>query len=464
MLISSARQMSYVHTAKNWLTVHLGFKSFVFVLIAVFGLAAFFRFWAAPLSTGPDVVQFWSFANAFDEHGIEFYQYADATDGSFAYWGWGYVYPPLWLLILGLVFLFCPSSTVSTELVDESWRLAMKTPIIAADLAIGMLIFWAVPGSKWKKLVFAGIWLLHPTAWYESSVFGQFDSIAAAFLLASLIMFIRGNHKLAFLFAALAFMTKQHTLFPIVMMIAISTRHMNIRQFLSNSSIFASVVAVFSIPFLVTGNLSDYAHSVMLPQWDPDYQSPLMYAFSGSSSLLTYLHNTQGWETKEFFSYNIYILAAAMAAALSLTRIRSITYAQAALIGILLFIGISYQVNYQYVIIFIPIALIVAARTNRVSERIYTIALAILPAVWLWMYDVAFWFRAYKPAHPSVSSIFENFGWTTYLSSDRPYVIFALTLMLTCLIYVVSAFLYWHHPKPPQSTIPASVPPSSMVE
>ncbi len=456
--------MNYVHAVKDWLTEHLGFKSFFFISVAIFGLAVFFRFWAAPISSGPDVAQFWSFADTFDEHGMDFYQYADATDGSFSYWGWGYVYPPIWLLILGIGFLFCPSSTASYELIDESWRLAVKTPIIMADLTIGILIFWAVPGSKWKKLLFASLWLLHPTAWYESAVFGQFDAIAAAFLLTSLIMFTRRNDKLAFLFAGLAFMTKQHTLFPIVMMIAISARHMNIRQFLSNSSIFASVVAVFSIPFLVTGNFSDYLHSVMLPQWDADYQSPLMYAFSGSSSLLTYLHNTQGWETKGFFSYNIYILAAAMLATLALTRIRSITPAQAALVGILLFIGISYQVNYQYVIIYIPIALLVAAQTNHISERLFTLILAVIPAIWLWLFDVSFWFRAYEPAHSDVSSIFENIGWTTYLSSDKPYVILALTLMFACLIYAVSAFLSWHHTKPPQSAVPTSVPPSDMVE
>ena len=101
-----------------------------------FTLAAFFRFWAAPLSAGPDIAQFWAFAQVFETHGLDFYQHADATDSSFPFLGWAYVYPPIWLLILWLCSLATPGSFASAEVIDESWRLAMKTPIIMADLAI----------------------------------------------------------------------------------------------------------------------------------------------------------------------------------------------------------------------------------------------------------------------------------------------------------------------------------------
>ncbi|MBM3132378.1 MAG: hypothetical protein FJZ95_05030, partial [Chloroflexi bacterium] len=134
----------------------------ILLLGAVFVLAAFFRFWAAPLSSGPDVAQFWAFADAFHEHGLDFYQYADATGEGFPYWGWGYVYPPVWLLILGIARFAAPSSFASTEVIDTSWRVAAKTPIIMADLAIGALIYWAVPGSRTRKLIFASLWLFHP--------------------------------------------------------------------------------------------------------------------------------------------------------------------------------------------------------------------------------------------------------------------------------------------------------------
>ena len=166
-------------------------------LALALSLAAFIRFWAAPISTGPDVPQFWAFAKVFHDHGLDFYRFADASLAIFPYPGWGFFYPPIWLLILGLVLFFVPSSLYSEHIIDTSWRLAMKFPIIAADLAIGLLIFWAVPGSKWRKLLFASLWLFHPTAWFESAVFGQFDAIAAALLLASIIMLTENKDRIA---------------------------------------------------------------------------------------------------------------------------------------------------------------------------------------------------------------------------------------------------------------------------
>ncbi len=453
--------MRYANLIWDWLTDHPGFKFFLLIFMAVFILAAFLRFWAAPLSAGPDMSQFRAFAQVFESHGLDFYKYADATDSSFPYWGWAYVYPPIWVLILRGCSLIVPGSFASTRVIDESWRMAMKTPIILADLAIGALIFWAVPGSKWKKLLFAGIWLFHPTGWYESAVFGQFDAIATAFLLASVILFSRLNYKLGFLFAGLAVMTKQHTFLPIVMILIVVLQQIGIRAFVKNGLAMAGVIVAFSIPFLSTGNFHAYAEALFLPGWSPDYQEPLCYAFSGSASLLTYLHNTHGWETSEWLSYNTYVLAGSMLAAVVTTYFwRKLTVAQAALIGILLFIAINYQVNYQYLVIYIPIAILVAAQSTDKWQRAISLGIAILPAIWLWLFDVSFWFRAYQPAHAEVISMFDRIGWVTYLSSDKPYVIFAVCLMFICITYVITTFLFWYRKK----EVPGTASPSDVVE
>ena len=183
---------------RRWAMRHISHKLYFLILGAVLILAALIRFWAAPLSAGPDVAQFWAFAKVFQLYGLDFYRYADGTLDIFPFKGWAFVYPPVWLLSLRLSLLAAPASWAASMMVDTSWRLAMKVPIIAADLAIGSLIFWAVPGSKFRKLVFASLWLFHPTAWYESGVFGQFDAIAAAFLLASVVMFERKSYPFLF--------------------------------------------------------------------------------------------------------------------------------------------------------------------------------------------------------------------------------------------------------------------------
>ncbi len=90
------------YPARIWIVRHVGNKLHLLALGVVLALAAFFRFWAAPLSTGPDVAQFWAFAQVFQLHGLDFYRYANASIDIFPFEHWGFVYPPVWLLILRL--------------------------------------------------------------------------------------------------------------------------------------------------------------------------------------------------------------------------------------------------------------------------------------------------------------------------------------------------------------------------
>lgn len=422
---------------------HISNKFHLLALGLVLALAAFFRFWAAPLSAGPDVPQFWAFAKVFQLHGLDFYRYADGTLDIFPVKGWGFVYPPVWLLISGLALVAAPTSSATNIMVDSSWRLAMKTPIIAADLAIGCLLYWAVPGSKSRKLLFASLWLFHPTGWYESAVFGQFDAVAAALLLAAIILLARNKDWLAFLLAGLAVMTKQHTLIPIALMVVIAARHISWNRLTRNCVIFVGVVIVLSIPFLLTGNFSSYARSLFLPGQAPAYQTPLVFAFSGSGALLTYLHDVFGWETSGFLPFTVPIMVIAILAVMVLSYRRAITPAQGALAGYLIFISLFYRVNYQYLIVYIPIALLVASQTQYRSERVFTIVLALFPAVWLWLFDVSSWFNYLNPTNPWVTPILARIGLTHPTLPDYAYVSFALVLMSLSLAYVVCVFLRW---------------------
>jgi hypothetical protein len=229
-------------------------------------------------------------------------------------------------------------------------------------------------------------------------------------------------------------------------MVVISARHIPKRRLLSDCLIFLGVVVFLSVPFLLTGNFSSYANSLFLPAWAPGYQYPLVYAFSGSGALLTYLHDVFGWGTKGLMQLNLPILAIALLAVLVLSYRRSITLTQGALLGFLLFLGLSYQVNYQYLVIYIPIAILVASRTQYRSERAFTLVLALLPAVWLWLFDVSFWFNYFTPKNPWVTPIFDRIGLTNYMP-DYPYayVSLALVLMALFLTYVVLVFVRWHH-------------------
>jgi hypothetical protein len=429
-----------------WVRRHLP----VIILGIIFVIAAFIRLWAAEISSGPDVAQFWAFAKVFQAHGLDFYRYADARLPIFPVQGWGFVYPPVWLLISRVALFFSPSSQVNiiagNSIANPAWRLAMKIPIITADLAIGLLLYWAVPGSKRKKVFFAALWLLHPTAWFESGVFGQFDAIAAAFLLACVILLIKGKDRLAFIFAGLAVMTKQHTLIPVIMIVIVCAGNMNIRRLLTNCVIMAGVIALISIPFCVTGNFIAYARSIIFAGAAPGYQNPLCFSFSGTGALLTFLHNVLGWDTTIVITLTLPLLFIFLIVTAILCYRRRITPLQGALAGFLVFVSLYYRINYQYLVIFIPLAILLASRTQYRLERIFALAIAVLPAVWIWLGSLPWWFHDTKPGYSWVIPMFRHLGLLDRYLSDWVYVTFTCVLMCLSLAYVVLAFTKWQKP------------------
>jgi len=420
----------------------------VALVIIVAGLC---RLWAVPLSAGPDVGQFWGFAKMFQLHGLDFYRYADGTDPIFPVPGWGFVYPPIWLFILRIALLASHGSTATSTMVDVSWRVAMKTPIIAADLAIGGLLLWAIPGSKLKKLGFASIWLFHPTSWYNSAVFGQFDAIAAALLLTSVLLFVRGKDRWGFIVGGLAVMTKQHAALPLLLVLVVVSRQIPWRRFVANCAIVAGMAAALSIPFLLTGNLIPYARSVLLPAEQPAYQEPLVFALSGPGALITYLHDAFKWSIEPLLRYSTPLLVTGIVAASVVCYVKRVNVAQAALIGILLFIGLFYRVNYQYLVIYLPLAIFAIAVSQTWAEKGLAIALVVVPAVWIWLFDVSFWFWYQAPKDLGATDLLARAG-LTHSVPDYAYVSLAGTIMLLCLAYVVVE-LARRHNQPSQAVV-----------
>jgi hypothetical protein len=410
---------------------------FIGTALLVLAAAWFIRQWAAPISVGPDVGQFWGFARLFELHGLDFYRYADGSDSLLPVQGWGYVYPPIWLLLLRLALIASPASLATADFVDIGWRVAMKAPIITADIAVGCLLLWVVPGSRLRKLFFAGIWLFHPTSWYNSAVFGQFDAIAAVLLLAALVMFVRGRDLAGFILAALAVLTKQHAALPALFMVAAVSRHLSKRRLITNCGIVLGMALALSIPFVLRGNLLPYLRAVLFPAQQPAYQLPLVFTFSGSGAIITYLHETWGLNTEHLLSINSPLLAAATAVALLVCYVKRVRADQAALVGILLFVGLFYRVNYQYLVVYLPLAIYSMSLPQKWIERSLTAGLVIVPAAWIWLFDISFWFWGFSPRPQAIPPILGKLGLTNYVP-DIVFVAMATALMLLSLGYAAT--------------------------
>jgi hypothetical protein len=119
---------------------------------------------------------------------------------------------------------------------------------------------------------------------------------------------------------------------------------------------------------------------------------------------------------------------------------------QGALAGFLVFIGFYYRINYQYLVGYIPLAILLAARTQYKLERVFALVLAILPAVWLWLASTPWWFHDTIPGYTWVIPMFRHLGLLDRYLPDQVYVIFACMLMCLSLGYIVLAFTKWRQP------------------
>jgi hypothetical protein len=90
----------------------------------------------------------------------------------------------------------------------------------------------------------------------------------------------------------------------------------------------------------------------------------------------------------------------------------------------------------------------VASRTQYKFERVFALALAVLPAVWIWLDDVPWWFHNMSPDYYWPTHILAHLGLPERYLPDLVYVIFACTLMCLSLTYVVLTFTKW--PKQPE--------------
>lgn len=117
--------------------------------------------------------------------------------------------PPLTILLLGLMSLLWNVINVISWSLNNTltifpsgfiwfWEgrgiiFIMKLPSILADLGIGWLIYTFFKEKKEfkKAIVLASVWLFNPIVWYNSSVWGQTDSIVNLLGLLSVLSLLK---------------------------------------------------------------------------------------------------------------------------------------------------------------------------------------------------------------------------------------------------------------------------------
>lgn len=100
-------------------------------------------------------------------------------------------YPPLYYYVLKLLGLFITLLGVW----DNKWLtyLIVRGPIIAADIAVAILVYQFTKKNLNKSAALAGaaFYFLHPVTIYNTSIWGQIDSVVTLLGLVSILAFTR---------------------------------------------------------------------------------------------------------------------------------------------------------------------------------------------------------------------------------------------------------------------------------
>lgn len=164
---------------------------------------------------------------------------------------------------VGFLYILWAIGSIKTNLLSHSfffqnnqhYDLLLKLPANIADLASAVLIYLIVKknlSKRWALLSFS-LYAFNPALIFESAIFGQYNGIAAFFLLLSTyFILIKKTSGISSCFAAIAFTLKPQTIAfaPLLGLLTIlTTRPL---QWFRSFSIFLLTLILIYLPFFPT--------------------------------------------------------------------------------------------------------------------------------------------------------------------------------------------------------------------
>lgn len=151
--------------------------------------------------------------------------------------------------------------------------LLMKLPSIIADVVIGIIIYKYLLFKKFNKknaLIISSIWLFNPIVWYNSSVWGQTDSIVNLFGILSVIFLLQRKLIYSFVFYTLSVLFKGSLLYfaPLLLAVAIFQNY-KIKHWFKTFFICLFVVVSISVWFYPKVDIIFWLFNLFLNKFIP---------------------------------------------------------------------------------------------------------------------------------------------------------------------------------------------------
>ena len=121
----------------------------------------------------------------------------------------------------------------------------LKLPAIMADFGIAYLIY-KITKKKWLSVV----WLVNPFVWYNSTIWGQYDSVINFFALLSFYLLLNRKITASLLFLVLSFYIKASLLIfaPIWIIVAFKQKYL-VRNWAKSIALTFVVFGLLTLPF-----------------------------------------------------------------------------------------------------------------------------------------------------------------------------------------------------------------------
>ena len=220
-------------------------------LLLVLAAAVRMPFWLATTDNEGDPLLWQVWSRAIHRQGlINIFRSTDTN-----YVGYHYVLWPLSAVYARI--------SPDYDLGTASLRILLKIPAFACDLALAPLIFFvaremardAAPRRRvLLSALAAAAFVLAPATVYDSMWWGQIDSVAAVFMLASVALLARGRVGAAWAVWALGFLVKPQPIVILPVLAAATYWTLGPRSLVRGAAVAAGTAVVVLSPFLIHGD------------------------------------------------------------------------------------------------------------------------------------------------------------------------------------------------------------------
>lgn len=195
------------------------------------------------------------------------------------------------------------------QLPDNLFYFLLKIPAIISELIIGLLIYTEIKKSISQKMaiLISSLVLFNPALIFNSSVWGQVDSILTVLLLATIIALKNKNLVFSSILFGLALLTKPQSIALIPLFGIFLIFHFKLSALLKLSVPGLLIIFILSFPFFPNQTLINFTQHVLKTANEYSYTSLNAYNVWGAVGF--WIPDNQTWNNLSYQMWGYILLA-----------------------------------------------------------------------------------------------------------------------------------------------------------